>query len=219
MTTETKPLPAVARILLGLLCLAGGLLPALAAFDFGPLHSSDINGPPWLGVVAGGVFILAGLAVILGDGRQRAANSPRAFLFVATIYGGFAAIANWIAFGPGPRACTVSFAGFFVDGPLAGEVSCRIGFGIGAVMLNGCLVLMAGAVLEKALGPGRIARAMKCLGFVLLGLALAPILLPALLWLFGRGLVSGYAEYRRTGIWPRNEAFIAHSKARRSPGA
>ena len=219
MTTESKPLPPVARILLGLLCLAGGLPPALAAFDLGPLRSSDINGPPWLGLVAGGVFILAGLALLLGDGKQRAANSPRAFLFVGTIYGCFAAIANWIAFGPGPRACTVSFAGFFFDGPLSGELSCRIGFGIGAVMLNGCLLLMAGAALEKVRGPGWLARGMNRLGLLLLGLALAPILLLPLLWLLGRGLFDGYRAYRATGAWPRNESFIASRKARRTtPG-
>lgn len=117
---------------------------------------------------------------------------------------------------PGPRACTVSFAGFFFDGPLAGELSCRIGFGIGAVMLNGCLLLMVGAALEKTLGPGRLTRATNRLGLLLLGLALAPILLLPLLWMLGRGLVSGYAEYRRTGIWPRNESFIARMNARRA---
>ncbi len=215
----TKPLTPVARIGFGLLCVACGLPPALAAFDLGPLHSADINGPPWLGLVAGGVFILAGLALILGDGKRQSANGPRALLFVGTIYGCFAAIANWIAFGPGPRACSVSFAGFFFDGPLAGELSCRIGFGIGAVMLNGCLLLMAGAALEKTLGAGWTARAMNFLGLALLGLALAPILLLPLLWLLARGLVAGYAEYRRTGTWPRNENFIARRKARRTtPG-
>ena len=212
----TKPLTPVARIGFGLLCVACGLPPALAAFDLGPLHSADINGPPWLGLVAGGVFILAGLALILGDGKRQSANGPRALLFVGTIYGCFAAIANWIAFGPGPRACSVSFAGFFFDGPLAGELSCRIGFGIGAVMLNGCLLLMAGAALEKTLGAGWTARAMNFLGLALLGLALAPILLLPLLWLLARGLVAGYAEYRRTGTWPRNENFIARRKARRT---
>lgn len=215
----TKPLTPVARIGFGLLCVACGLPPALAAFDLGPLHSADINGPPWLGLVAGGVFILAGLALILGDGKRQSANGPRALLFVGTIYGCFAAIANWIAFGPGPRACSVSFAGFFFDGPLAGELSCRIGFGIGAVMLNGCLLLMAGAVLEKVRGPGWLARGMNRLGLLLLGLALAPILLLPLLWLLGRGLFDGYRAYRATGAWPRNESFIARKKARRTtPG-
>jgi hypothetical protein len=36
------------RIFFGLLCIACGLFPALAALDVGPLHSSDIEGPPWL---------------------------------------------------------------------------------------------------------------------------------------------------------------------------
>jgi len=59
MAPEGMPSPLI-RVLLGLLCLAGGAVPMLAAFDLGPLDSSAINGPPWLGFLAGAVFVAGG---------------------------------------------------------------------------------------------------------------------------------------------------------------
>ena len=63
---RTQQLRPGAVLLVGLVFLAAGILPMLAAFDIGPLGREDINGPPWLGFVAGGIFSTAGLAVMAG---------------------------------------------------------------------------------------------------------------------------------------------------------
>lgn len=68
----------------------------LAAFDIGPLHREDINGPPWLAFVAGGLFFLAGVSILMGR-IGPLASSTLTVLMLA----GFAAIGNWIAFGAG----------------------------------------------------------------------------------------------------------------------
>jgi hypothetical protein len=53
---EDKPMTPTERVVFGLLFVGVGIFPMLASFDIGPLRSTDINGPPWLGLVAGGVF-------------------------------------------------------------------------------------------------------------------------------------------------------------------
>ena len=83
------PLSPLARIALGLLCIAGGVMPVLASFDLGPLDRSAINGPPWLGFLAGAVFIAAGIAVMLGE---RLRHGPLSHGLFALVIGSFAAI-------------------------------------------------------------------------------------------------------------------------------
>src|SRR5262245_9167856 len=106
----SSTLSPAGRIAFGLLCIACGLFPALTALDVGPLHSEDIEGPRWLGLVAGGIFIAGGIALMLGD---RLRNSIASYGLFALMVGSFAAISNWVAFGPGPRQCAVAFAGLF----------------------------------------------------------------------------------------------------------
>lgn len=62
---RTQQLTPGAGLVIGLLFVACGVPPMLAAFDLGPLSAQDINGPPWLGFAAGGSFAAAGLAPIL----------------------------------------------------------------------------------------------------------------------------------------------------------
>ncbi|HEV8392391.1 MAG TPA: hypothetical protein VGQ35_21230 [Dongiaceae bacterium] len=213
MATQGTLSPAV-RIILGLVFIASGLVPMLASFDVGPLHSGDINGPPWLGFLAGAVFVAAGIAMILGD---RLRDSPLSHGLFALMIGAFAAMANWIAFGPGPRECTIAFAGFvFESGSLANDIACRAGFGIGAALLDGFVLWMIARALRDIMGPGRLPDAIEKLGLVLLLLALAPIILPMLLFPIGRIFIEGFATWRATGRWPRNEAFIERMKAKRA---
>ena len=74
----------------------------LAGFDIGPLGREDINGPPWLGFLAGGIFAIASLAMIAG---------PLAGgLFGILVLAGLAAIGNGIAFGAGECACSGSIS-------------------------------------------------------------------------------------------------------------
>ncbi|MEZ5830836.1 MAG: hypothetical protein R3D05_06615 [Dongiaceae bacterium] len=208
------PLSPTGRILIGLFCCACGAPAALAAFDLGPFHASDINGPPWLGLLAGGVFIAAGISVMLGE---RLRGSVISYGLFALIFGSFAAIASWIAFGPGPRECAIAIAGiFFRADSIANEIACRAGFGIGAGMLDGVVLMMAAAALRNIVGPGVLATVIDKAGVALLVLSLAPFIVPMLLYIFGKIFVESVATWRSTGRWPRNEAFIARMKAKRA---
>jgi hypothetical protein len=213
MATPGTLSPTV-RLIIGLICIAGGAMPMLAAFDVGPLGSSAINGPLWLGFLAGAVFMAGGIAVILGE---RLRNSALSYGIVALIVGAFAAIANWIAFGPGPRACAIAFAGLlFESGSWGNEIACRAGFGIGAALLDGFVLWMIAGALRNISGPGPVPNAIEKLGAAVLLLALAPIILPMLLFPIGRIFIEGFATWRATGRWPGNEAFIQRMKAKRA---
>jgi hypothetical protein len=129
------------------------------------------------------------------------------------IVGAFAAIGNWIAFGPGPRQCSGGFTAFmFTTRRMAAEIECRVAFGFGACIMNGILVWMLAAGLRKVAGPGRLADGLEKFGKGVFLLALSPILIPMLAWLIGKSALEAFLEYRRTGKWPRNEKFIARMK-------
>lgn len=212
--TDSRPLSPIARLALALLCVAAGALPMLAAFDVGPLRARDINGPPWLGVAAGGVFVLAGLMLLAGE---RLRGHPLSWVLTFLVFAAFAAIGNWIAFGPGSRECSGSFTAFlFTRTRAAAEWECRIAFGIGACIMNGVLLWMMAHALGRLAGPGRLADGLEKLGKGMLLLGLSPILVPLLLFVLGKSLLEACTEYFRTGQWPRNEAFIARMKRRKT---
>lgn len=203
------------RWLIALMSLAVGVPAMLAAFDVGPLRASDINGPPWLGFVAGAIFALGGLGVLAGE---KARDHPLSWLAAIGVIAGFAAIANWIAFGIGTRQCSVGFSSFvFTSTRAAAEIECRIAFGIGAGLMDGILVLVIGSALGKLLPGSRFARFVERGGQALVLIALLPILVPVFLFLIGKSLIEATREYYETGKWPRNEAFIARMKAKRKP--
>jgi hypothetical protein len=212
MATEGMPSPLV-RVLLALFCVAGGVVPMLAAFDMGPLDRGAINGPPWLGFLAGAVFVAAGVALLLGE---RLRHGALAHGLMALILGSFAAIGSWVAFGPGPRACTIAFEGFLFDAAWSNEIVCRVGFGIGAIMVDGLVLVTLAAALRALIGPGAMPRATETLGIALIVIALAPILLPTLIFGLGKILLESCATWRATGRWPRNEDFIRRMKAKRA---
>lgn len=213
MKTPDAPSSQSAPWWVGLLAVAAGLPPMLAAFDIGPLRASDINGPPWLGFVAGAIFVVGGLAAMAGE---RGRNHPLSWLAVIAILAGFAAIANWIAFGVGPRQCSVGFTSFvFTSTRAAAEMECRVAFGIGAGLMNGILLWVLGSALGKLPLLARPARLIEKLGQGVLLIALLPIIVPVFLVIIGKSLIAGAIEYYETGKWPRNEAFIARMKAKR----
>jgi hypothetical protein len=208
MKDSQKPLTPRGRLFFGLCCVAMGIAPLLATFDIGPLGTADINGPPWLGFAAGGVFVVAGLAVIVGPGKP-----VHSGLLALAALAGLAALGNWIAFGAGARACSGSIL-FWTDHGMAG-LGCRIPFGIGAVITNAIVLLWGIVSLQQVLGgPPKLA-GLRRLAESLLLLTLAPILLPMLLFLFGRIAVDVLRSRLRTGKWPRNERFIAETQARK----
>lgn len=195
---------------MGLLLIACGALPALAAFDVGPLRREDIHGPAMLGIAAGCSFGGAGLALIAG------AQSPLAArLFGILALGGLATIGNWVAFGAGSRECggSLSLAFIGMSGRLT-DLSCRIPFGIGALACDGMLAVMTARTLQFAVGGSpRLAPLVRAADWLMLA-SLAPILLPLLLFALGSGAAGAIATRIRSGAWPRNEAFIARQKER-----
>lgn len=215
MSSRNQQLSPRGRLIVGLLCVALGLFPFLAAFDIGPLHRRDINGPPWLGAVAGGMFILSGLAVAAGEERH---DHPLFHLITLAMVAGLAAMANWIAFGPGPRQCSGGFTAFlFTSTRQAAEFECRLAFGIAAGLMDGLLAWVLARSLRKYLGPGLFPDALEKFAKGVLLLALAPILIPLVLVLLAKALAVALVEYLRTGRWPRNEAFIARRKTGKPP--
>lgn len=201
-----------ARICFGLLCVAAGILPVLASFDIGPLGHEAINGPAWLGAAAGGAFIIAGIALMLGEDGSRS-DHPLSYVLVGCVLGALAASANWIAFGPGPRECAI-FIDAFEQAEPSNNVLCRTGFAIGAGILDGFLIWLAAGAAQKFGASGSIATALERFGLIVLGVALTPIALPLVIILFGRALLGAFVSYCATGKWPRNESFIARMKAR-----
>ncbi len=199
-----------APALLGLIFVATGILPMLAAFDIGPLGREDINGPPWLGFAAGGSFVAAGLAVMAGP-RASVLNG----LFAVLALAGLAAVGNWVAFGAGERACSgsISLPWAWGAGDFTG-LGCRIPFGFGALITNAFLCWMSVSVLQKAMGgPPRLARLLKAAEWLILA-SLAPILLMLLVALLVSAAAGALKARWTTGAWPHNDAFIARQKAK-----
>lgn len=206
----TQQLAPGAALLVGLVFVAAGILPMLAAFDIGPLRREDINGPPWLGFVAGAVFSSAGLAVMAGPHAPLAGG-----LFAVLTLAGMAAIGNWIAFGAGERVCSggISLSWLWSDSDFSG-LACRIPFGLGALITDAFLCYLIVWMLQKALGgPPRLARLLKAAEWLILA-SIAPFLL-LLVAMVGCGAAVDVVKTRwTTGAWPRNEAFIVRHKAR-----
>ena len=207
-----QPVSPAGRILIGLFCIACGTPPVLSAFDIGPFSSADIHGPPWVGLVAGGIFIAVGISLMLSDPQR---TSPATYSLLAFVMASLAALANWIAFGPGPRECTIAFAGlFFESGNWVNGFACRAGFGVGALLMDGTVLWMAARALRNILESPTLPDMVEKVAFALFLLALTPIFVPLLAFPIGRELFKGFLTWRRTGSWPRNEEFVARMKAK-----
>lgn len=194
------------RLLVALGMGAFGAVLALAAFDIGPLSTADINGPGWLGIASGGVFIAGGLGFLAG--QQRPVLSG-VFAILALI--GLAALGNWVAFGFGARTCGASIV--FWAGELQG-LGCRIPFGIGAVMTNAIVIVFGVVTLQTALGgPPRLARTRRA-AEVLVLISLLPVLVPIFLIMAVAMFFKALKTRLTSGQWPRNEEFIARQKER-----
>jgi hypothetical protein len=157
--TGTGRIRAWPGVLILLMCFGTGAVALLGAFDVGPVRHADINGPPWIAGVAGGLFLLFGNAIAFaGTTWFRGAQRYLALPIVA----GFAAIGNWIAFGEGPRECSggISFLFVSISGP-SSEIECRIAFGIGALILDAALLWFLAAQLRKLVRPERGTRAQR----------------------------------------------------------
>jgi hypothetical protein len=132
---------------MGLLFIAGGLtIVSMAAGLIAP--ATPGTAPAWVPACGGLTFAAAGLLVIvdfgvarLGPDGQLAPDTPlpiqlASLLLALAVVGLLAAIAGWIAFGPGPRVFTTTFSIPFVTRRYqSGELSGRIIFGFSTVLL------------------------------------------------------------------------------------
>lgn len=131
---------------LGLVFIAMGVLLVLISVGVVPGAEKSLEAPRWVGACAGLMFAFCGGAIIVGyavaggagpDG-DLPAGTPRwvrltQFLLGLGIISSLAAIATWIAFGPGPRAFSVTLP-FVGRGP-GDETVGRAVFGFGAVLM------------------------------------------------------------------------------------
>ncbi|OIO58887.1 MAG: hypothetical protein COX57_07735 [Alphaproteobacteria bacterium CG_4_10_14_0_2_um_filter_63_37] len=207
MTPTNAPMSLGLRLFLSLFTMAMGAIPILSAFDLGPVGAAQINGPAWMGLAAGSVFVAAGLAVLAHGTRW-------ANLFVFPILLGLAAMATWIGFGPGARACDggLSVLGFVLESGSSGWI-CRVPFGYGAIVIDAVLLFFMLTGLQKLTGdPERWSWLGKA-GEGAIWIAVAPLILVVLVPLIVLGLWEALTLRMKTGQWPRNEGFIRKQRA------
>jgi hypothetical protein len=106
------------------------------------LHPERVNGPVWLGYVAGGTFVLTGVAIVC---QEKGYTNTFNWLVLGVLISLFS-IGAWIAFGPGARVCGVTLPGFR---SLAGGLVCRSAFGLGASMVGAMAVWQLVRILRR----------------------------------------------------------------------
>ena len=154
-----RPLSPGTTAWVGALCSLMGLVILFVALGIIPTDESKLHAPHWVVGAAGLMFFLAGIAILTGpppDTPEASRTTWRTFLLGLGIVGALAAVFNWVAFGPGPRAFggSVSIPFVTVSGP-SSEWSGRIAFGAVAVLIDafGLWVIVRG--LRDLLGRSR----------------------------------------------------------------
>ncbi len=97
------------------------------------LRPEGREAPGWVVYAACGAFLFAGLSIVAASAKD---SKLQAWLAIACM-AAMGLPALWIAFWPGPRACSVSLP--FVSTAARGMV-CRTAFGFGAVMVAAIIV-------------------------------------------------------------------------------
>ncbi len=138
--------------------MACGVAPILGSLDIIP-YTLTPGTPVWVGIAAGAVFVLAGAALIngyaFGGGEDfEARATPGVYrvqqLLGFTICALFAAIAGWVAFGPGEREFTSSISLPFWQSKGRGSPNIgRAVFGAGAIMCAGIAMVALVAAFRK----------------------------------------------------------------------
>lgn len=124
------------------LACGAGAVTALGVY----LQPDQLHTSAWVGYLASAVFALGGLA-LFARGLQWGAVYR--WTIVALLVA-MAVVANWIAFGPGPRSCSAPIGLAWLLGPGA---LCRFAFGLG-----GFLVAAMAAWAVRMAYTGRSAR-------------------------------------------------------------
>jgi hypothetical protein len=93
---------------------------------------SGFHAPRWVVGAAGGVFLLAGLAIFSQD------HPVLSSLLRALLLTSFGAVFTWVSFGPGEREFSTSVSiPFLTFSRSSSEITGRICFAPGALLLNG----------------------------------------------------------------------------------
>jgi hypothetical protein len=130
--TTTAELTPRARLVFALLAMAAGLAPMALTTGLVTPRPGSMRAPEWVVFLAGCTFFVAGWLILLPEHWVR----TRGFLG-AMLLSGFAAVFDWVGFGPGER----HFSGGLSIGPLfssgaSDELTGRIVFGIAAVSMS-----------------------------------------------------------------------------------
>ena len=190
-------------LLCALFCVAAGIVPMLDALDAFPGSASRMSAPRWVVLLVSSLFIMAGFYVLLLALVGEA--SARAFGMVLglAMFAGLAAVAHWVAFGSGERACSggVSAVGIGISGPVP-DWECRVAFGYGALLMD--FVLLRGSAWWIARRhPGR--RSIHVLEKISdwgMGLMLLPLVLLAWLLTSGKERAAALIERLRSRATP-----------------
>jgi hypothetical protein len=125
-------------LLAGLVATAMGA--AIILFASGIVPVKNANAPPWIGTIAGLLFVIVGGALLLrwsaggsandGDMPAQAPLWSRAVYYAAGLacVAALATIGSWVAFGPGERVFSASIP--LLENPWIG----RAIFGTGAIL-------------------------------------------------------------------------------------
>jgi hypothetical protein len=120
------------EIFAGLAAIAAGAWPLAIGLGVAKVDPRTVHAPLWVVAAAGACFVLAGMALLAPRDRVRLRGFAAGLVVTA-----LAAVCDWIAFGPGERRFgqSISFAGAALRSS-GGQISGRIAFGVGAVLLD-----------------------------------------------------------------------------------
>jgi hypothetical protein len=147
--TTTADLTPRARLVFGLVAMAAGLAPMVFAMGLITPGPGSMRAPEWVVFLAGCTFFLAGWLILLPERWVK----TRGFLGVVLL-SGFAAVFDWVSFGPGER----HFSGGLSIGPLfssgaSDELTGRVVFGIAAASMSLLALWVGGRWLRSLFGP------------------------------------------------------------------
>ena len=126
---------------------AGMLVAGCALSLLVHLHPEKMRAPAWVVFSAVGLFGFAGIVVI----AQALRLHRLAHWLVCGFLGAMAVVPGWIAFGSGPRQCTVLSFG---ARSAASESVCRGAFGVGTVILLAMFVAAVRGALRARQSSG-----------------------------------------------------------------
>lgn len=136
MSSRSQEVGPRDRVVGGVAAVVAGVVVVLQASQASPRDA-----PAWVGYAAGLAFVAAGLA-ILAQGRAARVQGWLGLLAVAGLF----VPAAWVAFGAGPRECTVSLPFLSAVAP---DLLCRGVFGLGAGLVAVLLVVGASRLVRR----------------------------------------------------------------------